>query len=124
MTYKKVKCLKVEPRKVFWKLQLSTGNVPPHGPAQNGEAAIPRPHVDRHLAKIVQAELGGGSHLQVALITVIRQHPLGDLITGNSGKSTLTCRAPSKKGSIRGHMLTLSVSMSTEEDVEVRHMMD
>jgi len=60
---KQVKGLEIEPRMVFRKLQLSTGDVPPHGPAQNGEAAVPRPHVDRHLAKIVQAELGGGRHL-------------------------------------------------------------
>lgn len=42
--------------------------MPPHGPAQRGEAALPRSHVRGHLAKVVEAELGGGSHLQEALI--------------------------------------------------------
>lgn len=64
MAYEKVKGLEVEPRKVFWELELSAGNVPPHGPAQNGEAAVPCSHVDRHLAEIMQAELGGGCRLQ------------------------------------------------------------
>lgn len=63
-TNNKVKHLKVEPCKIFWELDLSTGNVFPHGPAQNGEAAISCSHVDRHLAQVVQTEFGGWSHLQ------------------------------------------------------------
>lgn len=65
VTQKQVECLKVEPRQVFWKLQLSTGDVPPHGPAQDRKAAFPSLDIDCHLPEVMQAELGGGSHLKM-----------------------------------------------------------
>ncbi|KAF3843636.1 hypothetical protein F7725_002485, partial [Dissostichus mawsoni] len=42
VAYEEVEGLKVEPGQVFMELQLSTGNVPPHGPAHGGEAAVTR----------------------------------------------------------------------------------
>lgn len=112
---KEVKCLKVEPRQVFWKLQLSTGDVSPHGPAQDGKAAFACLNVDRHLPEVVQAELGSGSHLQTAQTQAHFSYVymcVGDMMHSSSCRRAFTCRAPSRKGSMRGHMLTLSTSMS------------
>lgn len=57
----------------------------------------------------------------MTLTPVILQHlqPLDDIKTG--GESIFTCRAPSKKGSMRGHMLTLSASISEEKNTCLTH---
>lgn len=100
--------------------------MPPHGPAQNREAAIPCSHVARHLAEIVQAELGGWSHLKWHQLQLFNNMCIQWIMSVYliDGESIFTCRAPNKKGSMRGHMLTLSASILKEKGnrTHVRHM--